>query len=158
MTDFRDTLPSPRDEGPSLLTAFAAVVTAFARLMEAERDLGGYTGQDPAVVSWIRDAEMARNDVLDAISDVFDHEVGEDDTAPVLQGMAFYILTALLTETPSEALALGRWSETARAADYLPEEAPVRAEALVDRAIDLLRAFMSLETDGWPEAGGPLAA
>lgn len=54
MTDFCDTRPLRRDEGASLMTAFAALVSAFGRLLEAERDLGGYTGQDPAVVAWIR--------------------------------------------------------------------------------------------------------
>lgn len=158
MTDVTDTRPSPNDEGPSLLAAFSAAVSAFARLIDAERDMGACSGQDPAVMAWIRDAETARKDVLDAISSVFEHEIGEDDTAPVMQGMAFYILTALLTETPKEALSLGRWAETARAADYLPAKTPVRVEALVDQAIDLLKDFMALETDGWPEAGGHLAA
>ena len=158
MTDFCDTRPQPDDEGPSLVTAFAAVVSAFERLIEAERDLEGHSGQEPAIMAWIRDAEAARTDVIDAIVEVFGYPVGEDDKVPVLQGMAFYILTALLTETPSEALSLGKWAETARAADYMPTRTPVRIEALVDQAIDLLKAFMALEVDGWPEAGGPFAA
>ena len=158
MTDFSDTRPSARDEGPSLVAAFAAVVSAFARLVEAERDLDGYSGQDPAVMAWIREAEAARGDVLDAMSAVFEHEVGQDDTAPVLLGLAFQIQLALLTETPSEALSLGRWAERAQAVDLFPLAAPEQVLALVDQAIDLLKSFMALEVDGWPETGGPFAA
>lgn len=73
-------------------------------------------------------------------------------------GLAFQIRLALLTETPSEALSLGQWAETARAEDLLPAGAPEPVLALVDQAIDLLKDFMALETDGWPEAGGPFAA
>lgn len=158
MTDFSDTRPLRDGEGPSLVTAFAAVVSAFDRLIDAERDLGGYSGQDPAVMVWIRDAEKARTDVIDAIAEVLDWPVGEDDTAPVMLGLGFQIRLALLTETPSEALALGRWAERAQAVELLPSGAPEQVLALVDEAIDLLKAFLALETDGWPEAGGPFAA
>lgn len=158
MTDFCDTRPLRRDEGASLKTAFAALVSAFARLIEAERDLGGYSGQDPAVMSWIRDAEKARTDVIDAIAEVLDWPVGADDTAPVMLGLAFQIRLALLTETPSEALALGRWAERAQAVDLLPLGAPEQVLARVAEAIDLLKAFLAIEVDGWPEAGGPFAA
>ena len=158
MTDFVDTRPSRNDEGPSLVAAFATVVSAFARLIDAERDIEGHSGQDPAVMAWIRDAETARGDVLDAISAVFEHEVGQDDTAPVLLGLTFQIQLALLTEAPSEALSLGRWAERAQAVDLFPLGTSGQVLALVDRAIDLLKAFMALEVDGWPEAGGPFAA
>ena len=50
---------------PSLAVAAAlALVTALERLIAAERDLGGYSGADPAVGPWFREADAAFTAVL----------------------------------------------------------------------------------------------
>ncbi len=61
------TTPLPADESTRciascttpVLTGFAQFLASSASLIAAERDLAGYSGQDPAVDAWIRGAEQA---------------------------------------------------------------------------------------------------
>ena len=46
---------------------FRGVLNALDDLIVAEDELDGYSGQDPALDAWIRDAEVARRAALDAI-------------------------------------------------------------------------------------------
>lgn len=56
---------------PTLLPVahrFRGVLRAMDDLVAAERDLNDYSGQDPALDAWIRDAERARRTTLDVIN------------------------------------------------------------------------------------------
>jgi len=52
------------------MRAFGCLLDAAAALVGAERELAGYSGQDPAVDAWIIDAERARGAVLEAVAGV----------------------------------------------------------------------------------------
>jgi len=49
---------------------FRGVLHAMDDLIAAERDLDGYSGQDPALDAWIVDAERSRRTTLDAIKEL----------------------------------------------------------------------------------------
>ena len=51
------------DSSPAVVAALA-LSAALDRLIAAERDLEGYSGADPAVDPWLREAETALGDVL----------------------------------------------------------------------------------------------
>lgn len=45
---------------------FSNFLITVNKMIESERDLAGYSGQDPAVDAWIRDAENAHTAIVDA--------------------------------------------------------------------------------------------
>lgn len=70
MTVCKATTPVPGAKAPVFPVVSRAVPVAVAlcasldRLIAAERDLGGYSGADPAVDHWITEAERALSDVM----------------------------------------------------------------------------------------------
>lgn len=51
----------------SLAEAFAAFLPVFETFISAERDLEEVNGYDPAYNMWLRDAERAQDDLIDAM-------------------------------------------------------------------------------------------
>ena len=60
----------PRPTLSPVALRFRGVLRAMDDLIAAEEDLGDYSGQDPALDAWIRDAERARRVTLDAINEL----------------------------------------------------------------------------------------
>lgn len=76
MTSSPHKLKKDKGEAPcpssDLLTLFLAFARALPQLIADERDMAGYTGQDPAVDPWVRAAEASRQTALTACHAVLD--------------------------------------------------------------------------------------
>lgn len=74
-TDFT-TMSARADEsavfrGSPVISWYSHFLLAADRLIAAEQDLAGYSGQDPAVDAWIRDAEKAFGQVRGTLEALF---------------------------------------------------------------------------------------
>lgn len=86
---------------PSLL-CFSRLIDDLKELYSAELDLGGYSGQDPAIDPWIRDAEMAFIRTVRSVDNVLNCEVDEWKLAEPLFEIAKIFQTILYSDDPAE--------------------------------------------------------
>jgi hypothetical protein len=80
---------------------FRDVLRAMDDLIAAERDLDGYSGQDPALDAWIRDAERARRILLDAINELGALPKGGDGDAQLLR-VARLFRVVMVSDDPGQ--------------------------------------------------------
>lgn len=149
---------APVFPSPSLSVAAAlALIAALERLIEAERDLGGYSGADPAVDPWFREAEAALEAVL--------HWAEVLERAPLRgRGDGRLRLVARATagvmrceDTGELAQRMGLVGDR-RSLLHMPGGSPSAASVngLIDAVLDRVQACVRLaEGPGWVEAVDP---
>ena len=153
MTTSVPTIPSPKTEGftaahgaPSLTSLFATFLATLPRLIEAERDLCGYSGQDPAVDAWIRAADVSLGATKAACAAVL--------AAPAaglaelnLQRVARLFRDAIRSADPDEVARLRAHARLRRWAYSIPAEiAGARAfNVMIDEALNQFETWLALE-------------
>ena len=143
------TVPFTEPPLRAIFARFAALVGALSQLTSAERDLGGYDGQDPALAAFTGAVDAARAQTLSHCAVILAVEP-EDEMAYGLQMAAKMVRTVLTTQTPTEVAMirniLAMRYETVLFGLYragLP-----RYNALLDTAFDALAAHIALPGTG----------
>lgn len=99
--------PSPANPFPvsGLRTPIAVRFQTFLysadRMVDAERDLADYSGQDPAVDAWIRDAEAAHRSVLGEAATVMSLPA-QTEADLRMQAIARLFLLAMKSSEPEQ--------------------------------------------------------
>jgi len=153
MADFTDTILAWPDEGAiSTTPGFTPVAVAFSRflgflptLIDAERDLGDYTGQDPAVDAWISAAEAARKETLLRIDAVLERDAGHPGDMS-LHTVAQLYRRVMLSDSADEVSWLRRQASR-RGACLLPESgrAALRVNRLILAGLGQLEAYLAID-------------
>jgi hypothetical protein len=154
MADFTDTILAWPDEGAiSTTPGFAPVAVAFSRflaflptLIDAEHDLGDYTGQDPAVDAWISAAEAARKETLLRIDAVLERDAGHPGDMS-LRRVAQLYRRVMLSDSADEVSCLRHYASHRRDAFLLPESgrAALRVNRLILAALGQLEAYLAID-------------
>ena len=93
---------------------FRGVLRAMDDMIAAERDLDDYSGQDPALDAWIRDAERARRVTLDAINELGGLPTHGDGDAQLMR-VSRLLRVVMLSDDPAQvAYIRARAAETDR--------------------------------------------
>lgn len=153
MTVIVPTIPSSRTEGftavhtaPSLTSLFLAFLGTLPRLLEDERDLCGYSGQDPAVDLWIRAADASLAATKAACAAVLaGTAVGEADRS--VQRVARLFMDVIESADPEEVAGLRARARLRRWAYRVPGEiaGARRINLRIDTALDALERWLALE-------------
>ena len=131
------------------VAAFAALVSALDALIRCERDLSGYSGADPAVDPWLRDAERALATVHDwirVLGDAPRRATGDGQ----LQLVGRLIGRVMECDDPCAMPPLMRLAGAQRHLFHLPVTDPAAAPAagaingLIDAALDRLTICVAL--------------
>ena len=85
----------------AMFARFTALVGSLVELTSAERDLGGYQGQDPALSAFTGAVDTARSQTLTHCAAVLAGET-EDEMAHGMQTVARMVRTVLTADTFSE--------------------------------------------------------
>lgn len=164
MTAYEPTTPVPPAEsagfGPftnSLVTrCFTRFLSAASELIAAERDLSGYSGQDPAVDAWIRDAEAS----FSRTSAVLDELLALPCTGAVetrLKRVGSLFRFVMLSDDPTAVANVRR--EAAAALSYYHTHATydfgLRTSHMVLTGLQQLEAYLALEDGLLPEDAVP---
>jgi len=125
--------------------AFSQFLGALPELVEAERDLGDYTGQDPAVDPWIRAAEAAREATLMRIAAVLEGDAAHPGDAR-FHNVAQLYRRVMLSDNADEVSWLRRQASR-RGAYLLPEKgrAALRVNRLILAALGQLEAYLAID-------------
>lgn len=146
-----DTTIPPFTETPlrAMFVRFTALVGSLAQLSSAERDLGGYQGQDPALSAYTGAVDAARARVLTHCAVILAGET-EDETAYGLQMAARMVRTVLTTETPTEVAMIRNIVAMRHDTLLFPlyRAGLPRYNALLDTAFDALAAYIALPGPG----------
>lgn len=124
---------------------FRGLLVAIDDLIRAEQDLDGYSGQDPAVDLWIRDAEAARAATLQAIETLVARPAFEQADAH-LQSVARLFRLVMTSDDPAQVNCIrARTVETERF--LLPWGTPLhfRLNQLILAVLDRLERYAALE-------------
>ena len=143
-TTFRFTEPPARGLR-AMIARFTALVGSLVDLTSAERDLGGYDGQDPALAAFTGAVDAARVRTLTHCAVLLAGET-VDEMAYGLQITAKMVRTVLTTDKPTEVaiirnLILMR-NQTVLFPLFRPDHP--RYNALLDRTFDALAAHIAL--------------
>jgi len=90
-----------------VMSRFPRFLSSLSALLSAERDLGGYCGQDPAVDAWICEAESALRYVLDEIDALVELPVRHEVDAHLLRVAKLFRLM-LQSDDPAQVAYLRR--------------------------------------------------
>lgn len=138
---------SPLTEPPlrAMFARFTALTASLVQLTDAERDLGGYDGQDPALSTFTGAVDADRAATLAHCAVIL---AGKTDHEMVygLQMTAKMVRTVLTTDKPTEVSIirnlLAMRDETVLFPLYRPDHP--RYNSLLDRAFDALAAHIAL--------------
>lgn len=132
--------------GSPLLSLFATFLATLPRLIEAERDLCGYSGQDPAVDQWIRAADASLEATKTACAAVL--------AAPAagcaelnLQRVARLFMDAIRSADPVEVARLRAHARLRRWAYSVPTEIDGAGtfNMMICEALDQCETWLALE-------------
>lgn len=150
MTKYFTIMPSATNEGPPetpKLLAFPGLLASLFGMIVAERDLEDISySQDPAYSAWMRDAEVAQDNLIDTLRKFHLLPVVTPADRP-LQHMADVIDTMLGHEEPGSARRLQlRMRMAFFAAFQVPGIglAAMQCNALLVQALHLVTAFAAL--------------
>lgn len=124
---------------------FSTFLFTVNRMIEAERDLAGYSGQDPAVDAWIRDAENAHTATLGEAAIVIAlPALSEADVR--LQAIARLFLVAMKSSDPDQ-MAYLRHRASQTQVFLLPWGSPVnfRLNQLILNGLGLFESYAALD-------------
>lgn len=146
-----DTTIPPFTEPPlrAMFVRFTALVGSLAQLTSAERDLGGYQGQDPALSAYTGAVDAARARALTHCAVILAGKT-EDEMAYGLQMAARMVRTVLTTETPTEVAMIRNIVAMRQDTLLFPlyRAGLPRYNALLDTAFDALAAYIALPAPG----------
>jgi len=149
-----DTTIPPFTEPPvgdlrAMFVRFTALVGSLPQLSSAERDLGGYQGQDPALSAYTDAVDAARARALTHCAVILAGET-EDEMAYGLQMAARMVRTVLTTETPTEVAMIRNIVAMRHDTVLFPlyRAGLPRYNALLDTAFDALAAYIALPGPG----------
>lgn len=167
MTSSLHKLKKDKGEAPcpsaDLLTLFLAFVKTLPQLISDERDLAGYTGQDPAVDHWLRAAETSRQTALTACQAVMDAK-GSHTFDIALKKAAELFKTIEESKDPAEVHRHRENAQRRRWAWLAPSDARWGNEynQLICIALDAIEVRFKLEdifddrTQAWSDEGPDL--
>jgi hypothetical protein len=142
-----DTTIPPFTEAPlsAMLARFTALVWALVHLTSAERALGGYDGQDPALAAFTGAVDAAHARALTHCAVILAGET-EDEMAYGLQMAAKMVRTVLTTEKPTEVAMIRNMLAMRHETTLFPlyRAGLPRYNALLDTAFDALAAYIAL--------------
>jgi hypothetical protein len=133
----------------SPLALAPAMVAALVDLTDAERDLDGYVGQDPALAAYTDAVDAARARVLTHCAVILAAETA-DEMAHGLQMATKMVRTVLTTETPTEVAMIRNILAMRHNTVLFPlyRAGLPRYNALLDTAFDALAAYIALPAPG----------
>lgn len=137
----------PLTEPPlrAMFARFTALTASLVQLTEAERDLGGYDAQDPALSAFTDAVDAALAATLKHCAVILAGET-DDEMAYGLQMTAKFVRTVLTTDQPTEVSIirnlLAMRDETVLFPLYRPDHP--HYNSLLDRAFDALAAHIAL--------------
>jgi hypothetical protein len=124
---------------------FRGVLHSLDDLIAAESDLDGYSGQDPALDAWIRDAERARRVTLDALNQL-DALPSDDEGDAQLLHVARLFRIVMVSDDPAQVAYLR--TLTADANRFLltwREPLNFKLNQLILAGLDRLERFAALD-------------
>ena len=129
----------------ALFARFTALVGSLVELTSAERDLGGYQGQDPALSAFTGAVDRARAQTLTHCDAVLAGET-EDEMAHGMQTVARMVRTVLTADTFSEVAIIRNLLAMRNETTLFPVFQPAhpRYNALLDRAFSALASYIAL--------------
>ncbi|WP_127563082.1 hypothetical protein [Nioella ostreopsis] len=167
MTVSVPTIPSPKTEGvpaahvaPSLEALFASFLGTLPRLLSDERDLCGYSGQDPAVDAWIRAADASLAATKAACGAVL--AAPASGAAELnLQRVARLFIDVIRSADPDEVACLRTHARLRRWAYSVPSEVTGARtiNMMIASALDRFESWLSLEdafdarAEAWSDKG-----
>lgn len=129
----------------AMFARFTALTASLVRLTDAERDLGGYDSQDPALSAFTGAVDAARAATLTHCAVILAGETA-DEMIYGLQVTAKMVRTVLTTDKPTEVSIirnlLAMRHETVLFSLYRPDHP--RYNSLLDQAFDALAAHIAL--------------
>lgn len=144
----------------SVLALFTAFLGTLPRLLEDERDLCGYSGQDPAVDLWIRAADASLAATKAACAAVLaGTAVGEADRS--VQRVARLFMDVIESTDPEEVAGLRTRARLRRWAYRVPGEisGAHQINLRIDMALDGIESWLALEdpfdarAEAWADPG-----
>ena len=133
----------------AMFARFTALVGSLVELTEAERDLGGYQGQDPALSAFTGAVDRARAQTLTHCDAVLAGET-EDEMAHGMQTVARMVRTVLTTDTFSEVAIIRNLLAMRNETVLFPVFRPGhdRYNGLMERAFSALASYIALPGTG----------
>lgn len=150
MTSSTHKLNNPTREAPfpstTVLTQFSAFLDSLPQFLADERDLSGYSGQDPAVSEWIRTAEASQKKTL-AICEAILEAAANSIADRALQKVAETFQKILLTDDPEEVTQHREHARIRRWAWKVPSNVHKSSvyNAAINVALDALEVVLMLE-------------
>lgn len=129
----------------AMFARFTALVGSLVELTAAERDLGGYQGQDPALSAFTGAVDTARAQTLTHCAVLLAHET-EDELAHGMQTVARMVRTVLTADKASEVAIIRNLLAMRNETTLFPVFQPAhpRYNALLDRAFSALASYIAL--------------
>lgn len=153
-------LTEPPVGGPrEMFARFTALVGSLVELNSAERDLGGYQGQDPALSAFTGAVDTARAQTLTHCAVTLAGEA-EDEMAHGMQTVARMVRTVLTADTFSEVAIIRNLLSMRNETVLFPVFRPGhdRYNSLMDRAFSALASYIALPGTGTAAADRGLMA
>ncbi|WP_413855548.1 hypothetical protein [Albidovulum sp.] len=157
------TVPSftePRTGGlRAMFARFTALVGSLVELTDAERDLGGYQGQDPALSAFTGAVDTARAQTLTHCAVIVAGET-EDEMAHGMQTVARMVRTVLTADTFSEVAIIRNLLSMRNETVLFPVFRPGhdRYNSVMERAFSALASYIALPGTGTAAADRGLMA
>jgi hypothetical protein len=128
-----------------MFARFTALTASLVQLTDAERDLGGYDGQDPALSAFTGAVDAARAATLTHCAVILAGETADEMTYG-LQMTAKMVRTVLTTDKPTEVAIIRNLISMRRETVLFPLYRPdhPRYNSLLDRAFDALAAHIEM--------------
>jgi hypothetical protein len=129
----------------AMFARFSALTASLVRLTDAERDLGGYGGQDPALSAFTGAVDATRARTLTHCAVILAGET-TDELVYGLQMTAKFVRTVLTTDKPAEVAVIRNLLAMRHETLLFPlyrHDHP-RYNSLLDRAFDALAAHIAL--------------
>lgn len=144
----------------AILAKFSALLDSLPQFLADERDLSGYSGQDPAVSEWIRTAEASQKKTL-AICEAILEAEANNVADRALQKVAETFQNILLSDDPEEVAQHREHAQIRRWAWQVPSNIHKSSvyNAAINVALDALEVVLMLEDIfdaralDWAEAG-----
>lgn len=133
----------------AMFARFTALTASLVELTSAERELGGYQGQDPALSAFTGAVDAARGATLTHCAVILAHET-EDELAHGMQTVARMVRTVLTADKASEVAIIRNLISMRHETTLFPVFQPAhpRYNALLDRAFSALASYIALPGTG----------
>ncbi|MHA7888792.1 hypothetical protein [Roseicyclus sp.] len=152
--------PEPPATAASVTALFVGFVATLPALIQTERDLCGYSGQDPAVDHWIATADGALAQTR-AACEAMIAAPAIDEAERAFQAVARLFLRVIRSEDPDEVAGLRAHVQLRRWAWLVPGDGAGARDLniWIGAALDALETWLSLEdpcdarVEDWDHSG-----